>query len=36
MSTRLPGFRGEYLWEYDIAEKQVLALAEAFPAERYG
>lgn len=36
MSTRLPGFRGEYLWEYDIAEKQLLALAEAFPAERYG
>ena len=36
MSTRLPGFRGEYLWEYDIAERQLLALAEAFPAERYG
>ena len=36
MSTRLPGFKGEYLWELDIAEKQVLALAEAFPAERYG
>ena len=35
MSTRLPGFRGEYLWEYDIAERQLLALAEAFPAERY-
>jgi len=36
MSTRLPSFRGEYLWEYDIAEQQLLALAEAFPAERYG
>jgi uncharacterized damage-inducible protein DinB len=36
MSTRLPGFRGEYLWEFDIAEQQLLALAEAFPAERYG
>jgi len=36
MSIRLPGFRGEYLWEYDIAERQLLALAEAFPAERYG
>jgi uncharacterized damage-inducible protein DinB len=35
MSTRLPGFRGEYLWEFDFAEKQLLALAEAFPAERY-
>jgi uncharacterized damage-inducible protein DinB len=36
MSTQLPGFRGEYLWEYDYAQKQMLALAEAFPAERYG
>ena len=36
MSTRLPGFRGEYLWEYEIAERQLLALAEAFPAARYG
>jgi len=36
MSTRIPGFRGEYLWEFDIAEKQLLQLAEAFPAERYG
>ena len=36
MSTQLPGFRGEYLWEYDYAQKQLLALAEAFPAERYG
>jgi uncharacterized damage-inducible protein DinB len=36
MSTQLPGFRGEYLWEYDYAQKQMLALAETFPAERYG
>jgi uncharacterized damage-inducible protein DinB len=36
MSTRLPGFKGEYLWEFDIAERQLLALAEAFPADRYG
>jgi uncharacterized damage-inducible protein DinB len=36
VSTRLPGFKGEYLWEFDIAEKHLLALAEAFPAERYG
>jgi len=35
MSTRIPGFKGEYLWELDIAEWQLLALAEAFPAERY-
>jgi uncharacterized damage-inducible protein DinB len=36
MSTKLSGFRGEYLWEYDYAQKQMLALAEAFPADRYG
>ena len=36
MSTRIPGFKGEYLWEFDIAEEQLLRLAEAFPAERYG
>jgi uncharacterized damage-inducible protein DinB len=35
MSTRLPGFKGEYLWEFDIAEQNLLALAEAFPEERY-
>lgn len=35
MSTRLPGFKGEYLWEFDIAEEHLLALAEAFPEERY-
>jgi len=35
MSTRLPGFKGEYLWEFDIAHRQLTALAEAFPAERY-
>jgi hypothetical protein len=36
MVTRLPGFKGEYLWELDIADRQLSALAEAFPAERYG
>jgi hypothetical protein len=36
MSARVPGFKGEYLWEFDIAERQLLALAEALPAERYG
>jgi hypothetical protein len=36
VNERLPGFRGEYLWEFDIAEQQLLALAEAFPPERYG
>ena len=36
MSTKLSGFRGDYLCEYDYAQKQMLALAEAFPADRYG
>ena len=36
MNMRLPGFKGEFLWEFDIAEGQLLALAEAFPAESYG
>ncbi len=36
MSPRLPGFRGEYLWEFEIAEQQLLALAETFPAQQYG
>ena len=36
MSARLPGFKGEHLWEFDIAERQLLALAEAFPPENYG
>jgi uncharacterized damage-inducible protein DinB len=35
MSERLPGFKGDYLWEFEIAERQLIALAEAFPAERY-
>jgi uncharacterized damage-inducible protein DinB len=34
--TRVRGFKGEFLWELEIAERQLLALAEAFPAERYG
>lgn len=36
MSSQIPGFRGEFLWEFELAEKHLLALAEAFPAERYG
>jgi uncharacterized damage-inducible protein DinB len=35
MGTRLPGFKGEYLWEFDIAARQLSALAEAFPEARY-
>lgn len=36
MSSRLPGFKGEYLWEFDIAERQLLRLAESFPPDQYG
>jgi len=35
-NVRLPGFKGEYLWEFDIAEGQLLAMADALPPERYG
>jgi uncharacterized damage-inducible protein DinB len=35
MSTRFPGFKGEYLWEFDIAARQLSALAEAFPEASY-
>ena len=35
MNSRIPGFRGEYLWELDIPQTQLLALAEAVPAEMY-
>lgn len=31
----MPGFHGEYLWELDIAQVQLLALAEAVPEEGY-
>ena len=34
-STRIPGFRGEFLWELEIVARQSLSLAEAFPAEKY-
>jgi len=36
MSARIPGFIGEYLWELDMASRQLLALAESVPEERYG
>ncbi len=35
MSGRLAGFKGEYLWELDIAEHHLLAVAEAIDADRY-
>jgi hypothetical protein len=34
-TIRIDGFRGEFLWELDIAEGQIVALAEAIPAEKY-
>ncbi len=35
-TPRIEGIRGEFLWELEIAERQLIALAEAFPAEKYG
>ncbi len=35
MATRIAGFRGEFLWELEIAERQIVAIAECIPAERY-
>ena len=33
---RPSGFRGEYLWELEIATRQITALAEAAPEEVFG
>lgn len=33
--TRIAGFRGEFLWELEISERQMLAIAEGIPAEQY-
>lgn len=35
VTDRIPGFRGEFLWELEIATRQHIALAEAFPAGKY-
>jgi uncharacterized damage-inducible protein DinB len=35
-SARVQGFRGEFLWEWEIAERQLTAIAGAIPAEKYG
>lgn len=35
MEQRLPGFKGEYLWEFEFPERQLMALAEAIPADKY-
>jgi hypothetical protein len=34
MANRLPGFRGEFLWELEIATRQTVAMAECIPAEK--
>ena len=34
-TSRIDGFRGEFLWELEIAERQMTAMAEAIPAEMY-
>lgn len=34
-TSRSPGFRGEFLWELDIATKQIVAMAEAAPSASY-
>lgn len=33
--TRLPGFRGEFLWELEIATRQTVAIAETIPRAKY-
>ena len=35
MPERISGFRGEFLWEWDIAERQLLQLANAFQVDDY-
>jgi len=36
MAERLPGFRGEYLWEWGVPDHHLRAIVEAIPAERFG
>jgi hypothetical protein len=35
MSERIIGFRGEFLWEWEIAGPQLLQLANSFKASDY-
>jgi uncharacterized damage-inducible protein DinB len=35
MASRIEGFRGEFLWELEIVERQTLALAEGIPQDKY-
>jgi uncharacterized damage-inducible protein DinB len=34
-TPRLPGFKGEFLWELEFPERQITALAEAIAADSY-
>jgi uncharacterized damage-inducible protein DinB len=34
-TSRIEGIPGEFLWELEIAERQLIALAEAVPVEKY-
>jgi uncharacterized damage-inducible protein DinB len=34
-SPHIGGFRGEFLWEFEIVERQLIALAEAIPEDKY-
>jgi uncharacterized damage-inducible protein DinB len=34
-TPRIDGFRGEFLWELEIAERQMMAMVEAIPGEKY-
>jgi|SRR5215471_13226403 len=35
MSARIAGFRGEFLWELEIATRQTVAMAQAIPMAKY-
>jgi len=35
MPHRISGVRGEFLWEWEIAERQLMQLARAFPTNAY-
>lgn len=35
MEQTMTGFKGEYLWEFQIPATQIMALAEAIPADKY-
>jgi hypothetical protein len=34
MATRIAGFGGEFLWELEIAERQIVAITESGPVRR--